>query len=176
MTPSGGLYPLLQGLNKADYNIENLDDEIRVDRLCVDLVRHLYQDLTQLARVSPEQAGEFCHGADYFLREFIIADRGENLFAIEAVRIRQFAGHWYIIRTTEPNLTELRNILSGTAEFYRFLARQGLVAEIAAEEIAFQCQELDYYQKRIEDFWAIEGDGYNRWRQACPLEPMSSKP
>jgi hypothetical protein len=136
-------------------------------------VRHLYLDLTQQSKIAPEQAGEFCHGADYFLREFIIADRRVNLFEAIPIHVRQFAGHWYIIRTTEPNLTELKNILSGTAEFYRFLTRQGLITESVASEIAFQCQELDYYKQRIEDFWAIEGDGYNPWRQACPLESIS---
>ena len=173
MTPSTELYPLLQGLNKTDYSIKSLDDEIRVDKICVDLLRHLYQDLTQQSKISPVQAGEFCHGADYFLREFIIGDRHENLFDTEAIHVRQFAGHWYIIRTPEPNLTELKNILYGTAEFYRFLFRQGLIAETLADEIAAQCLDLSYYQQRIEDFWNIENDGYDSWRQACPLEASS---
>jgi len=175
MTPSAELYPLLKGLNKTDYNINSLDDEIRVDKLCVDLLRHLFQDLTQKNQTAPEQAGELCHGADYFLREFIVADRHENLFATEANHVRQFAGHWYIIRTPEPNLTELKSILSGTAEFYRFLVRQELITQALADEIAVQCQEIDYYHQRIEDFWAIEGDGYNSWRQACPLDPASEE-
>ena len=175
MTPSAELYPLLKGLNKTDYNINSLDDEIRVDKLCVDLLRHLFQDLTQKNQTAPEQAGELCHWADYFLREFIVADRHENLFATEANHVRQFAGHWYIIRTPEPNLTELGSILSGTAEFYRFLARQELITEALANEITSQCQEIDYYQQRIEDFWAIAGDGYNSWRQACPLDSVSDK-
>jgi hypothetical protein len=169
MTPSTELRPLLQGINKADYDIADLDDEIRVDQLCVELLRHLYQDLTQKNSMQPEQAGECCHGADYFLREFVVAVRQENLFSIEAKSIRQFAGHWYITRTPEPNLTELKNILSGTAEFYLFIARHELIPEAAAAEIAVQCRELDYYQQRIDDFWAIEGDGYDAWRQACPL-------
>jgi hypothetical protein len=177
MPPSAELHPLLQGLNKQDYNIQNLDDEIRVDKLSVDLLRHLYQDLTrhssippEQGSVSPEQAGEFCQGADYFLREFIVADRCENLFTVEALHVRQFAGHWYIIRTPEPNLTELKKILAGTTEFYSFLSRQGLVAEVAANEITSECRELDYYQQRIDDFWAIEDNGYAAWQQACPLE------
>ena len=169
MTPSAELHPLLQGLNKTDYNLQNIDDEIRVDKLCVDLLRHLYQDLTRQNKMTPEQAGACCQGADYFLREFIVAECRENLFTIKALRIRQFAGHWYIIRTPEPNLTELKNILSGTAEFYRFLSRQKLVTEATADKISSQCLELDYYQQRIEDFWAIEDDGYTNWRQACPL-------
>ncbi|MDT8444040.1 MAG: hypothetical protein RQ722_07090 [Desulfuromonadales bacterium] len=173
MTLSAEIHPLLQGLNKADYSVGSLDDEIRVDKQCVDLLRRLYQDLTRQGGISPEQAGEFCHGADYFLREFVIADRRENLFAVVASHIRQFAGHWYIIRTPEPNLKELASILCGTAEFYRFLARQGLMSDSLADEIASQCQQRDYYQQRIETFWAIEGDGYDAWRQACPLAPVN---
>lgn len=176
MTTTAELYPLLQGLKKKEYSISTLDDEIRVDKLCVDLLRHLYQDLTLQGHIPPEQAGQFCHGADYFLREFVVGDRHENLFEVAPILVRQFAGHWYIVRTPEPNLTELKNILSGTAEFYLFLARQKLVADALADQIVAECQELEYYQKRIEDFWAIEGDGYNAWRQACPLEPRPDLP
>ncbi len=173
MTDRSGPLPLLQGLRVSDYNIHTLDDEIRVDRLCVDLLRHLYQDLTVRGKVSTQQAGILCQGADYFLREFVIGDQHENLFAVQAQRVRQFAGHWYIIRTPEPNLDELRPVLAGTAEFYLFLARQGLVTTDFAAAIASDCDEFDYYQQRIDDFWAIENDGYEAWRQACPLEPAA---
>lgn len=165
--------PLLQGMDKTAYDVLSLEDEIRVDKLCVDLLRHLYLNLTVRRAMSARQAGGFCQGADYFLREFVVGDRRENLFTIQVVRVRQFAGHWYIIRTPEPNLDELRQVLDGTAEFYLFLARQGLVAADLASAIASECRELDYYRKRIEDFWAIENDGYEAWRQACPLEPAA---
>ena len=176
MTASVGLYPLLRGLRKTDFDIKGIDDEIRVDKLCMDLLRHLYQELTRQGQYAPEQAGERCHGADYFLREFIVGDQHQNLFTVEALRVRQFAGHWYIIRTPEPNMTELKNILSGTAEFYHFLARQELISLETAGEIADQCHDFGYYQKRIDDFWAIEGDGYNAWRQGCPLEQAPDSP
>jgi hypothetical protein len=173
MGASAELQPLLAGLDKAAYDVRSLDDEIRVDRLCVDLLRHLYLDLTLRRELPPEQAGRYCQGADYFLREFLVGDRRDNLFAIRAGRVRQFAGHWYIIRTPDPNLEELRRILDGTAEFYLFLSRQGLVAADVAAAIAAECRELDYYRQRIDDFWAIENDGYKAWRQACPLEPTA---
>ena len=136
-------------------------------------MRRFNQDLTRKQGLQPQQAGELCHGADYFLREFIIGDRRENLFEITDERVRQFAGHWYIIRTPEPNLTELRTILKGTAAFYRYLAEQAVLTESRAQQIAARCKELDYYQQRIEDFWAIEDNGFETWRQACPLEPVS---
>jgi len=173
MTTSAELRPLLQGLSKTDFDILSLEDEIRVDRRCVDLLHHLFQDLTVQQGLSPEQAGELCHGADYFLREFIVADRRANLFHTEDMHVRQFAGHWYIIRTPEPNLSELRVILAGTAEFFQLLGRQGLVAADVVAAIAAQCRELDYYQQRIDAFWTIERDGYDAWRQACPLEPAT---
>jgi len=173
MTPQAEINPLLHGLDKAEYDVRTIDDEIRVDKQCVNLLRHLYQDLTAPGGQSAQEAGELCHGADYFLREFIVGDRHENLFAIDAMRVRQFAGHWYIIRTPEPNLTELGRVLEGTSAFYRFLARQGLISPSVAEAIAEQCREYEYYQQRIDDFWAIENDGYEAWRQACPLEPVA---
>lgn len=169
MCTSNTTQPLLRGLDINEYEICNMDDEVRVEALCVDLLRRLYQDLTQAQKLEPEQAGSFCRGADYFLREFIIAERCENLFRIKAERVRQFAGHWYITRTPEPNMVELKEILDGTSEFYRFLARQELISADLAEEISKQSCELDFYQQRIDDFWAIDGDGFDKWRNDCPL-------
>jgi hypothetical protein len=169
MTKSAELHPLLQGIDINDYNIESIDDEIRVDQLSVDLLRRLYQHLTRHEGIPPEQAGKSCHGVDYFLREFIIGERQENLFEISPIRIRQFAGHWYIVRTPEPNLEELSSILAGTAEFYQYLASQGLIPDAVAGEIASHCKDLDYYQQRIDAFWAIQSDAFNSWRLACPL-------
>ena len=172
MTHANDVKPLLQGLNQETFEIVDLQDEIRVDRLSHDLLRHFNQALTQTTGLPPIQAGALCQGADYFLREFLVADRRVNLFTINAERIRQFAGHWYIIRTAEPNLTELQAILAGTAAFYDFLARQDLFPAAVAAEIAIACKDVAYYQKRIDDFWAIEGDGYERWCRDCPLEPV----
>jgi hypothetical protein len=172
MTRAKDVKSLLQGLNQEAFAIVDLQDEIRVDRLCHDLLRHFNQTLTQTSGFSPIQAGVLCQGADYFLREFLVADRRVNLFTINAERIRQFAGHWYIVRTAEPNLTELQAILAGTAAFYDFLARQDLFPAAVAAEIAIACEDVAYYQKRIDDFWAIEGDGYERWCRDCPLEPV----
>lgn len=172
MRSDNDLKPLLRGLNKSDFNIVSLDDEIRVDKRCVNLLRHFHQYLTCHKGLSPEQAGEISHGADYFLREFMIADRRDNLFSTSAERVRQFAGHWYIIRTPEPNLTELTRILKGTALFYGFLTEQSLIDLQKSQEITRQCEKTDYYQQRIDDFWAIEGNGFDAWRQACQLEPV----
>jgi hypothetical protein len=172
MGPDKELKPLLQGLNKHDFNIVTLDDEIRVDQRCVDMLRRFRQDLTRQQGLTPEQAGAICLGADYFLREFMIADRRDNIFTASEERVRQFAGHWYIIRTPEPNLGELSGILRGTALFYGFLAEQGLIDRQLAQDIARQCDAIDYYQRRIDDFWAIQDDGFDAWRRACPLEPV----
>jgi hypothetical protein len=117
----------------------------------------------------PEQAGERCHSADYFLREFIIPERHKNLFEVDAIDLLKFAGHWYIIRTPEPNLVELEKILTGTAELYNYLASQKMVNQETADAIANQSKTLDYFQNRIDEFWTIEGDGYDTWRDACPL-------
>ncbi len=164
------------GIVTNDYVISSLDDEIRVDKACVDLLRSLFQHLTRSLAMESGEAGEICHGADYFLREFIIADRKENLFTIDPLRVRQFAGNWYIVRVMEPNLKELQGILAGTANFYLFLAEQGLVDASVAAEIAERCADSAWYGQRIEDFLAISGDGYTAWRHGCPLEPVPDWP
>jgi hypothetical protein len=116
------------------------------------------------------QAGALAHGADYFLREFIIPDRRENIFALRPGRVRQFAGNWYIVRNLEPNMRELANILKGIEAFYDWCFRVGKVSVELVETVRQECSQLDYYRQRIEDFWAIEGDGYLAWERECTLK------
>jgi hypothetical protein len=153
------------------FNIYSLEDEIKVDHLCTALLRIYYQYQVEETATRPELAGENARGADYLLREFIIGARRENLFRIPPLRIRQFAGNWYITKALEPNCRELRSILQGTAGFYAFLAGFDLYPPHLASEIQQYCLDLDYYQVRIDSFWAIEGDGYATWQAGCPSEP-----
>lgn len=159
----------LQQIAPADFEIRNFADEVRVDELCGRLLLTVRDQLLAGGEVAPDEAGERCRGADYFLREFIIAECGDNIFRIPPERIRQFAAHWYIVRTLEPNAAELAAILAGVAACYQVLASHGLVAPEHAGAIANACSELPCYSRRIEEFWAIEGDGFDAWRAACPL-------
>jgi len=153
------------------YDIHDLQDEIRVDRLCVELLQRFTADQMEHCGQSPLEAGSRARGADYFLREFLIPECHSNLFRLAPERIRQFAGNWYIIRNLEPNLAELEAILAGVSAFYDFLARQRLYPDDRLTAVAAHCTDLEFYRLRIETFWAIEGDGYRQWQAACPLEP-----
>jgi len=154
---------------KENYQISDLDSEIRVDRLCSELLKAFHQYLLQELRLEPLDAGTQAAGADYFLREFLIGSRQENIFNCTPLQIKQFAGHWYIIRNLEPNMEELTTFLSGTAGFYQYCAHNRLTSESNAAEITKTCADLEYYRQRIDDFHAIVGDGFSSWEKACPL-------
>lgn len=158
----------------GDFDIRTFDDEIRVDELCNRLLLAVRDQLLSEPDCQPQLAGELCQGADYFLREFIVAECADNLLRLPPERVRQFAGHWYIVRNLEPNEKELAGILAGIAACYRVLAAQGLVEPERAAAIASACGDLPAYRQRIDDFWAIEGDGFLTWRAACPLPKRSS--
>ncbi len=151
------------------FDIKTLDDEIRVDALCQELLKAFYLDLVEGQAKPPEAASALAYGADYFLREFVIPDRLENLFALRPGRVRQFAGNWYIVRTLEPNMVELGSILRGVDAFYDFCLRQGKVTSTLREQVRQETAELPFYEARIQAFWDISGDGFSVWNQACPL-------
>lgn len=155
--------------DRRNYQVDNLDSEIRAEQYCAQLLKLFHQYLLQEQGIEPLDAGSRAAGADYFLREFTIGRCRDNIFAATAERIRQFAGNWYIISTLEPNMCELESILQGVASFYGYCAIHQLVERETAEQIAQSCELHDYYRQRIEDFHNISGNGYNQWNQACPL-------
>ena len=164
----------LQHVSPDQFEIRDFADEIRVDGLCVQLLLAVRDHLVNRHGLEPRVAGRSCQGADHFLREFVIAECHDNLFHLPVERVRQFAGHWYIVRTLEPNAAELAAILAGIDNCYRVLAAHGLVAPELSAAIGAACAELPYYRQRIDDFWAIEGDGFTTWRAACPLPGRSA--
>lgn len=154
---------------QENFDVSTLDDEIRVDDLCRRLLRLFYLDLVERGR-APEEAGTLTWGADYFLREFVVPDRQENIFALSPGRVRQFAGHWYIVKNLEPNMEELGNVLNGVRSFYEYAQSVGKVPGEIVKDVQRECADLDYYRRRIEDFWAIDNDGFTTWERECPLK------
>jgi hypothetical protein len=155
---------------KETFDIGNLQDEIRADQVCGQLLQLFARSLVEEKNLPPEQAGAQARGADYFLREFVIPDRRENIYDLRPERVRQFAGNWYIVKNLEPNIKELGQILEGIRSFYEFCLRSGKVSSELVEGVQKECAAVDYYQGRIEDFWAIEDDGYLSWEKKCSLK------
>ena len=158
-------------VNADDFTLRDGDDELRVDTLCCRLLLAVRDSLLAGGDISPRQVGAICRGADLFLRDFVIAACGDNLLRLPPERVRQFAGHWYIVNSLEPNGDELAAILAGIAACYKVLAGRSLVTGALAEAVIAACADLPWYRQRIEDYWTIAGDGYQHWRDACPLPP-----
>lgn len=156
--------------DKSNYQIVDLDSEINADRLCSCLLKEFHQFLLRECQLEALEAGSQAAGADYFLREFMIGQRRDNIFHGSAELVQQFAGHWYIISNLEPNIAELQAILSGTVSFYQYCAQNQLTSMATAEQISETCNQADYFQQRIEDFHDISGDGYSSWKKQCPLD------
>lgn len=155
-------------INATHFDIASLEDEIRVDHLCCEILQRFVATLRENG-VEPLDAGRLTRGADYFVRDFLVADRRTNPLHPDPERIKQFGGNWYIITNLEPNLTELADILAGVTAFYRYLADMKLLKADYAEAMAEACTELSYFKERIEAFWDIEGDGFAAWDAGCPV-------
>jgi hypothetical protein len=155
-------------LELAAFSLRKGDDEIRVDRLCSQLLRHFHNYLLEELQLAPLEAGIRASGADYFLRDYVIDCRRGNIFRIPSEAVKFFAGNWYITHKLEPNLKELQAILAGISSFYHYCAARQLVTPDLVEEIDAACNDLPTYQQRIDTFFAIEGDGYAAWFQGCP--------
>lgn len=156
-------------INKSDFDIVTLEDEIRVDGLCKGLLMEFYE--LQLAEgVDPATATRLANGADHFVRDFLVGAKMLNLFTERKGLVRQFAGNWYIVNTIEPKVEYLVDTLPGVASFYRFLSVNGLISEAFCRQIEAECGDISFYESRIESFWEITGDGYADWERGCTIQ------
>lgn len=156
-------------IEKSDFDIATLEDEIRVDGLCKTLLMAYYQALLD-GGLDQAAATRLANGADHYVRDFLVGVKTINLFTEREGLVRQFAGNWYIVNTLEPTVGYLADTLPGVANFYRYLADNGLVSEAFCRTIADECGDIPFYGSRIESFWQISGDGYAEWEQACSLK------
>lgn len=156
-------------INKDQWSIFTLDDEIRVDRLCQSLLKDFHLHLLEEQQLDPLAAGSLTRGADYFLRNFVIDRLRTNIFLISAEQVRGFAGNWYIHQALEPNAKEMDATLQGIAAFYSYCNRQGWIEDYEVKEIEQACEHLDFYRERIDSFHALTGDDYDLWCRVCPL-------
>lgn len=156
-------------IDRNDFNITSDEDEIRVDGLCSEILRYFHRCLLD-SGTTPHEAGSLAHGADYFLRDYVVSARRENILDETPGLIRRFAATWYIISTLEPSLDELAGYLKGVQAFYLFLHDKGLISSPCLSQAEQECSDLDYYGKRIESFWDIKDDGYVAWEAECTLK------
>lgn len=156
-------------IDKADFVIASVEDEIRADNLCRKLLSRFYLTLLEQG-VDPRDATLLASGADHFVRDFVVGFMHRSLFDEQPDIVRRFAGNWYIVHTVEPSVDELSVHLSGVRTFYRFLLERDLVGEEFFSTVDRECSDLPYYEERIKGFWAIEGDGYLVWERECSLK------
>jgi len=156
-------------VDKREFVPATLDDEVRVDRLCKELLHRFYNESME-AGLSPEEATALASAADYFVRDFVVSIKSRSIFEERPGIVRQFAGNWYIVNTIDPLISEIDRFLAGIRAFYRFLHGHQLISLRFLQAIEAECAERDYYAGRIESFWAITGDGYLAWEKECSLK------
>jgi hypothetical protein len=162
-------------VNRDDFRLESLEDEIRVDGLCRGILARFYRQLLAEG-VTPERATLLASGADYFVRDFVVGFKGRSPFDERPGVVRQFAGNWYIVNSLEPYIGELSGHLDGIRSFYRFLGSRDLISPAFLAEIEQECSEAEYYRGRIDSFWEISGDGYGAWERECTLKDREAQP
>jgi hypothetical protein len=159
----------LSVIDKKEFEIHSIEDEIRVDGLCRELLQRFYRHLLD-SNVLQGEATAHASSADYFIRDFVVSIKQMNILEEKPGIVRQFAGNWYITNTMEPNMRELAGHLCGLKAFYGFLHSGGLISDAFLHSVERECDDCSYYGERIESFWKIQGDGYLEWERECTLK------
>jgi hypothetical protein len=154
-----------------DFDFETLEEEIRVDEQCRNLLHQFYVWM-QRNELTPERASELVYCVDYYLRDYLLDFLRENPLRPKSGQVGYFAANWYITRTLEPEMTVLKNHLEGLVLLYTFFHELGLISADNLSRIVQEAGERDYYQKRIEAFLALAGEGYEAWDKECPLNTV----
>ena len=88
-------------VDKEAFELGTLEDELRVDQLCKELLHRFYRELCAQG-VADGEATILASGADFFVRDFVVSIKQLSIFNERPGIVRQFAGNWYIVNTLEP--------------------------------------------------------------------------
>ena len=162
-------------INKKEFDQETLDDALRVDRLCQDILKHFYLSL-QGEGLSPETATRLAGSADYYVRDFVVDNRVHNLFEERTGLVRQFAGNWYIVNTLEPSHAEIGLLLRALRLLYRYLGATGVLDPDDARAVAEMLEDGEFFHRRLEDFWSLTPHDVPAWRAVAEYRKGRSPP
>jgi len=151
-----------------DFECASLDDELRVDECCQELLKRFYLDLIGKG-MAPPQASELAFSADLYLRDYLVDFARLNVSRPQPGIVRRFAATWFVTHTLDPEMRILERHLAGVRELYRYLHGQHLISREELNFLEDEAAQTDYYRHRIESFLDIVGDGYFAWEAECPL-------
>jgi hypothetical protein len=160
------LQPVIE-FEHDDFEFANLEEELLVDQRCQHVLKHFYLNLQQ-GGMAAERASELAFSADLYVRDYLLDFARQNLVRPHAGIVRKFAASWFITHTLDPEMSLLERHLTAIAELYRFLHRQHLVSADELDFLLEEAEQTDFYQKRINGFLNITGDGFVAWDAECP--------
>lgn len=156
------------------YHITCLQDEVTADQNCHLLLKDFAHYEVACGRQTPQEAGKLAHGADYFLRDFIIGYCRSHIFTFGPEQVYQFGGHWYMLKALHPEFSELNSILKAVKAFAWFCYEHKLRDLSSAQAVAATCDEKAFFEQRLEAFFNLSADDYPAWQQACPCPPPAT--
>ncbi|MGB4600298.1 MAG: hypothetical protein WBI04_10060 [Trichlorobacter sp.] len=156
-----------------DFEFETLEDELRVDGLCRQLLHQFYNHLQNID-LTPQRASELAFSVDYFVRDYLLDFLQQNVLRPLPGQLRYFAASWYITRTLEPELVVLERHLDGIIAWYRFLRERHLISTDELAMLELEADQREYYRGRIERFLALAGKGYEEWDHECTLRAAAT--
>jgi len=119
--------------------------------------------LVDVKNLSKSRAGDLERGALFFLHNYLIPYRGDNLFLPERNTTRRFLGNWYPRKSMSPNMDEISLLLEAVAAFYAYLFHLGLTPRKKAEEIISECKDREFYRERLQSYREARGNKFHQW-------------
>jgi len=169
---------------RGEFRFRGGNDFERLDRLCAELLRGFYRWLQEASGggLSPEEASPLAHGADRYLRDFLVDILEAGPADADGDTARQYVGSWYIINTLSPTHAEVELILRSLWLLYRYLEVEGIVDEGTCASAQEDLADAAFFRERLEAFWNLTPEGISAWRSVADFrrkkrpEPSTGSP
>jgi len=160
-----------QGSLRGEFLLKGSDDFVRLDNLCLDLLRDFARWLREEAGESAERAGALARAADRYLRDFVVDCKETGPADEDPTLVRQYVGNWYVIHTLYPTHEEIDLILEALRRLYAYLEVRGILPCRTREAVHQMLSDGAFFHERLEAFWALTPEGIDAWRAVDDYRP-----
>ena len=124
---------------------------------------HFYDYLREKG-LKENLAGRRTEMVAYFVMNYLfVYDDVENILEVSDETIRRFLGNWYIRKSMNPKLTEIKSFLKAISDFFTYLKERGFISKVHLQEIKEVCKDRAWFEMRLKTYFKAEGDDFYKW-------------
>jgi len=125
-----------------------------------------YDYLSKEKNLKESTAGKRTDMAVFFVMDYLfVYDDALSILEVDGDTIRRFLGNWYIRKSWNPSIGQIKSCLRALSDFFTFLYKKGFMDKEELNEIKKVCKDTAWFEMRLKTYFESDEDEFYEWIQ-----------